>query len=212
MFAGPFFLQRIIRAIEQAGGADANLRSAYLDAFGLLLFTVGQSLMDGQSLWIGRCISVRLKGLLVAELSAKTLRRRGKGAWEDKDPDSDSDSDDESSDGEPAAEAAADGKIMNLLTADFQRVADVASYLDNLYSLPMVLVVAVWYMYQLMGMAALLGLLISAAYVPLSKMLFQYMERLEDKLNAISDERVAAITEMLQGIKAVKLFGWESRF
>ncbi|KAJ2759678.1 hypothetical protein IWQ56_005678, partial [Coemansia nantahalensis] len=212
-FAGPFFLQRIIRAIEQADGSDANLRTAYLDAFGLLLFTLGQTLAESQKLWVGRIISIRLKGLLVAELSAKTLRRRGKGTWEDdKDAGRDGEGDADGGSGEPAAEAAVDGKIMNLLTADFQRVGDVASYLDNLYSMPMVLVVAIWYMYQLMGVAALLGLLISVVYAPLSKAMFQYAERLEDRLNSISDERVAAITELIQGIKAVKLFGWESRF
>ncbi|KAJ2789850.1 Transporter of the ATP-binding cassette (ABC), partial [Coemansia helicoidea] len=108
-FAGPFFLQRIIRAIEQADGSDANLRTAYLDAFGLLLFTLGQTLAESQKLWVGRIISIRLKGLLVAELSAKTLRRRGKGTWEDdKDAGRDGEGDADGGSGEPAAEAAVD--------------------------------------------------------------------------------------------------------
>ncbi|KAJ1734938.1 hypothetical protein LPJ61_000812 [Coemansia biformis] len=218
-FAGPFFLQRIIRAIENTSDPDSNARGAYLDAFCLLVFAVGQSLLSGQGLWVGRHISVRLNGLMVAELSGKTLRRRGKGTWM-KDDDASSASDADISDGkadgdgddEPATEAAVSGKIMNLLTADFQRVTEVSAYLDGLYSLPLVLIIAIWYMYQLLGVSALLGLLLSIAYVPLSKAMFQYLARLEDRLNAISDERVAAITEVLQGIKAVKLFGWESRF
>ncbi|KAJ2352746.1 hypothetical protein GGF43_003672, partial [Coemansia sp. RSA 2618] len=41
---------------------------------------------------------------------------------------------------------------------------------------------------------------------------FQYTTRLETRFNALGDERVAALTELLQGIKAVKLFGWEPQF
>ncbi|KAJ2396163.1 Transporter of the ATP-binding cassette (ABC), partial [Coemansia sp. RSA 2531] len=43
-------------------------------------------------------------------------------------------------------------------------------------------------------------------------MLFKYLTKVEEKLTSLSDERVTVITELLQGIKAVKLFGWESRF
>ncbi|KAJ1937297.1 hypothetical protein EC988_007931, partial [Linderina pennispora] len=67
-------------------------------------------------------------------------------------------------------------------------------------------------MYQLLGISALVGMSITVVYYPLSKILFAYMTKIEEKLNAISDERITVITELLQGIKAVKLFGWESRF
>ncbi|KAJ2157682.1 hypothetical protein GGF46_004327, partial [Coemansia sp. RSA 552] len=213
-FAGPFFLQRILRFIEQGSSGTAadgkSMRSAYLDAFGLLLFTLLQTMLANQALWIGRQISIRIKGLMVAELSTKTLRRRGKGGWSSEDKDDKDDDDDD--DDEPATEAAADGKIMNLLTADFQRVGEVVSYLDDIYGLPLTLLAGIWYMYALLGVSALIGLSVAIVYVPLSKFLFQYLTKLETKFNAISDERVTAITELLQGIKAVKLFGWETQF
>ncbi|KAJ2820851.1 hypothetical protein GGI24_004367, partial [Coemansia furcata] len=67
-------------------------------------------------------------------------------------------------------------------------------------------------MYLLLGVSALVGLSISVLYIPLSKVLFKYLTKVEDKLTSLSDERIALITELLQGIKAVKLFGWESQF
>ncbi|KAJ1937762.1 hypothetical protein FBU59_004656, partial [Linderina macrospora] len=214
-FAGPFFLQRILRSIEILGShsdasASKSLRAAYLDAFALLFFSILVSQLTNQVLWIGRHIGMRIKGMLVAELSTKTLRRRGKGSWEDEKKASSGEEDEED---EPAtAQAAADGKIMNLLTADFQRVTEVAAYMDQLYSMPLSLVVGIWYMYQLLGVSALVGMTITVVFYPLSKVLFSYMTKIEEKLNAISDERITVITELLQGIKAVKLFGWESRF
>ncbi|KAI8321405.1 hypothetical protein GQ54DRAFT_276194, partial [Martensiomyces pterosporus] len=216
-FTGPFFLQRILRSIEVFGSgthpssSEKSIRSAYLDAFGLLFFTIFASILSNQTLWIGRHIGMRLKGLLVAELSTKTLRRRGKGSWEDEKKDED-EKDEDDEDSTPTASAAADGKIMNLLTADFQRVTEVSAYLDNVYSLPLTLFIGIWYMYALLGISALVGLSLAIVYVPLSKVLFAYLTKVEEKLNALSDERVTVITELLQGIKAVKLFGWESRF
>ncbi|KAJ2808508.1 hypothetical protein H4R20_000852 [Coemansia guatemalensis] len=217
-YAAPFFLQRIIRTIESNGSSEdtagGGLRNAYVCAIAMLICTICESSIDSQTLWIGRKIGIRLKGMMVAELSVKTLRRRGKGGWED-DDDDDKD-DDDAKDGEEedghTAQAAADGKIMNLLTADFQRVSEVASYLHEMHMLPLQLAIGVWYIYTLLGVSALVGLSICVVYLPLSKMLFQRLTKIENKLNAISDERVTEITELLQGIKAIKLFGWESRF
>ncbi|KAJ2056332.1 hypothetical protein GGI17_006250 [Coemansia sp. S146] len=224
-FSGPFFLRRILRSIEVLGGSsgqagdarghnlpvEKSIRGAYLDAFGLLLFSLAAIVLTHQTQWVGRHIGFRLRGLLVAELSSKTLRRRGKGSWEDAkhaDNAEKADKDDVA----PTAQAAADGKLMNLLTADFSHVCEVFIYLDKSYSLPFILVLGIWYMYLLLGVSALVGLSMITLYIPLSKLLFKYLAKVEEKLTLLSDERVTVITELLQGIKAVKLFGWESRF
>ncbi|KAJ2756703.1 hypothetical protein GGI19_000638 [Coemansia pectinata] len=215
-FSGPFFLQRILRSIEVLGGsnggnrdllAEKSIRSAYLDAFGLLFFTLAAATLSNQSPWVGRHTGLRIKGILVAELSSKTLRRRGKGSLEDKTP-----VDDERKDDTLTAQAAADGKIMNLVSADFLRVVEAFAYPDKALSLPLMLLIGIWYMYMLLGVSALVGLTMTVLYMPLSKALLTYVARIEEKLASLSDERVTVITELLQGIKAVKLFGWESRF
>ncbi|KAJ2073731.1 hypothetical protein GGH13_001799, partial [Coemansia sp. S155-1] len=224
LFSGPFFLQRILRSIEVLGGnssgrdqnppAEKSICSAYLDAFGLPFFTLAASTLYNWTNWVGHHIEFRLKSLLVAELSSKTLCRRGKGSWEDAKSadDNEKDNGDDEDGAAPTAQAAADGKIMNLLTADFSKVAEVSAYLDNLYSLPLMLLIGIWYMYLLLGVSALVGLSMSVLYIPLSKMIFKHLAKVEEKLSSLSDERVTVITELLQGIKAVKLFGWESRF
>ncbi|KAJ2397232.1 hypothetical protein GGI23_003613, partial [Coemansia sp. RSA 2559] len=55
-------------------------------------------------------------------------------------------------------------------------------------------------------------MIVAVAYIPLSKMMFVHFGKLTQWQSAASDKRIAAITELMQGIKAVKLFGWESRF
>ncbi|KAJ1888813.1 hypothetical protein LPJ81_006245, partial [Coemansia sp. IMI 209127] len=147
---------------------------------------------------------MRLKGLLVAELTTKTLRRHGKGSPEKKNK-TDKDDMKENS-------AATDGKVMNILTADFATVTSVCSCLDAIYIQPFTLAIGIWYMYKLLGVSAFIGMIVAVAYIPLSKMMFVHFGKLTQWQSAASDKRIAAITELLQGIKAVKLFGWESRF
>ncbi|KAJ1996036.1 hypothetical protein GGI26_000617 [Coemansia sp. RSA 1358] len=159
---------------------------------------------DHPALWVGRHIGMRIKGVLIAELSSKTLRRRGKGSWDKGSNSEDNDS--------QVPQIAADGKLMNLLTADFQRVIEVSTYLDRAYAMPTTLMVGIWYMYKVLGVSAIFGVAIAGVYVPLTRVMYKHLTKLEDKTTSLSDERVSAISEVLQGIKAVKLFGWESRF
>ncbi|KAI9504498.1 P-loop containing nucleoside triphosphate hydrolase protein, partial [Coemansia spiralis] len=211
-FSGPFFLQRIIRSIELSSkeSLEFNSRRMYLDAFCLLFFTLSIALISNQILWIGTRVVVRLKGLLVAELSSKTLRRHGKGSLEKKRENSESGGDDKQI--QNAASAAADGKVMNLLTADFQTIAEAAAYVDNVYSMPLTICIGIWYMYQILGISAFVGWSFICICVPISKILYTHLASLTVRINSLSDERISMISELLQGIKAVKLFGWESRF
>ncbi|KAJ1896689.1 hypothetical protein LPJ81_004689, partial [Coemansia sp. IMI 209127] len=79
-----------------------------------------------------------MKGLLVAELTSKTLRRRGKGSSDDKKKAEKDGKDDDATKGDAAN---ADGKVMNILTADFEKVATVGAFLDAIYILPLKLVI-----------------------------------------------------------------------
>ncbi|KAJ1780941.1 hypothetical protein LPJ59_007159, partial [Coemansia sp. RSA 2399] len=184
-FGGPFFLQRILRAIEltsdESSPSTTNFRKSCLDALGLPLIILIGNLCGNQTLWTGRNIGIRLKGLLVAELSAKTLCRRGKGSWnEEKVTDQENPENDTGGSGT----AAADGKIMNLLTADFQRVMEGSVYLDQLYAMPLSLAIGIWYMYHMLGVSALVGLLIAVLYAPMTKVMFTQLTALEMKRNA----------------------------
>ncbi|KAJ2744382.1 hypothetical protein GGI20_003014 [Coemansia sp. BCRC 34301] len=214
-YGGPFFLQRILRSIrlqsdrppgkeEQPAG-----RLVYLDAIGLLLCSLLHSVMDNQVLWIGRRVSVRLKGLLVAELSSKALRRRCKTSAPSA-PSAPSPVSKEEDDGDKTA--SSDGRVANMLTSDLESVGHVSSYLNEIYTLPIKFVLGTWYLHSLLGVSALIGLLIAVVYYPLTKLMVKYLLKYQRRLMAIEDERVTMITEMFQGIRAVKLFGWQSRF
>ncbi|KAJ1954184.1 Transporter of the ATP-binding cassette (ABC), partial [Linderina pennispora] len=204
-YSGPYFLQRILQSIEiigntTVGGTPAkSIRSAYLDAFGLFVFSIISVQLIDQLVWIGRHMDFRMKGLLVGELSTKTLNRGAKGSLEGVTGDNDEDSSDN---GLESAQESTNGKIMNLLTTDLNRVTKVVAYLDELYTLPLSAVIGVIYMFKLLGWSSLIGFSIVIPYYPLTRKLFSYLSDLEEKTSELSDERVEAITELLQGIKA----------
>ncbi|KAJ1797263.1 hypothetical protein LPJ59_003251, partial [Coemansia sp. RSA 2399] len=212
-FSGPFFLQRILREIQHSDDDSStdelSFRKSYLYAFGLLICTLASSLLGNQALWIGRHIGARIKGILVAEISLKTLRRRGKGSWDGKQG---KDNEERESEDADFSSAASNGKIMSLIGGELNRIYDVASYLDQLFSTPLSLAIGIWYMYQMLGVSALVGLSFGAVYTSLLKRMFSRTAVLDKNLRAIGDKRITMITELVQGIRVVKLSGWESRF
>ncbi|KAJ1722245.1 hypothetical protein LPJ53_003318 [Coemansia erecta] len=215
-YAGPFFLQRILRAIREGERGSA----VYVDAAGLLLSSMLHSLASNQVLWLGRKVSLRLQSLLVAELSSRALQRRSKSAGAPADKAAEGDSSSSSSSGgkaeaedeEKDRTAGSDGRMANMLTSDLESVGHIASYLDEIYTLPIGFVIGAWYLHRLLGTAALIGLAITVIYYPLTKLMVKYLIKYQRRLMALDDERVTMITEMFQGIRAVKLFGWQSRF
>ncbi|KAJ2783043.1 hypothetical protein GGI15_002728 [Coemansia interrupta] len=201
-YAGPFFLQRILRAIRVGERGSA----VYVDAVGLLASSMMHSLASNQVLWLGRKVSLRLQSLLVAELSSRALQRRSKSAGAPADAAAAEDGE------EKDRTAGSDGRMANMLTSDLESVGHIASYLDEIYTLPIGFVIGAWYLYRLLGASALIGLVITVVYYPLTKLMVRYLIKYQRRLMALDDERVTMITEMFQGIRAVKLFGWQSRF
>ncbi|KAJ2662234.1 hypothetical protein IWW48_001974 [Coemansia sp. RSA 1200] len=218
-FANPFFLQRILRFIEMSSvhglSSIENTRSKYLDVLGLFVFTIFHTLLFNQYLWLARRLTIWLKGLFVAELTAKTLCRSGKGTFDDDKKKKDKKNKKAGSkDKDDTKEDSADssGKVMNLLTADFNEIIHASFYIFNIYDLVIKLAIGIWYMYSLIGASALVGIAVTILYIPLSKAILTRYKKITAQQSAAGDKRITAITEVIHGIKAIKLFGWESRF
>lgn len=73
-FAPTLLLKPILEYVEQPNESPRSAAWLYV----ILLFVTGciTSLCDGQALWLGRRICVRLHAIIVGEIYAKTLRRK----------------------------------------------------------------------------------------------------------------------------------------
>ncbi|KAI9506408.1 P-loop containing nucleoside triphosphate hydrolase protein [Coemansia spiralis] len=204
-FSGPFFLQRILRSITiiKQDPSEDNMRHAYLEAIGLFFFKLLETLLTSQQMRVNNVLLMMIKSVLVGEVSVGTLCRRGKESWSKQD---------NKKDVSGSGSAAAEGKIVNVINADIAQVAGTIVSLTEIYELPLTLGIGIWYIYQLLGVSALLGLTLALITTPLSKKLFGKLITLQRGLSTLNDARISMITEVLQGIKAVKLFGWGTQF
>lgn len=74
------------------------------------------------------------------------------------------------------------------------------------------LAVTLYLLYSQVGVAFLAGLVFSVVLIPINKLIANKIGDLSTKLMEQKDKRVKIITEVLRGIKAVKLYVWEDHF
>ncbi|KAJ2859201.1 hypothetical protein GGH94_006231 [Coemansia aciculifera] len=226
-FGGAFFMQRILRSIRLynsgGGGASALLsastaRLIYLDAIGLMFHALVMSLISQQDNWLSSRLRMRIRGVLTAFMVSRALGRRGRGAPPPSSEKSADDADDDTTADDAAADESKDGSVMSngsvisILTRDISVVAGLYSSLDMFYSIPVSFGIGLWYLYNLVGVSAFVGLSLSIAYYPLSRFIYNLTEKYWTEFYNAESERITLITELFQGIRAVKLFGWQSRF
>ncbi|KAG0185773.1 hypothetical protein DFQ28_008806, partial [Apophysomyces sp. BC1034] len=150
-------------------------------------------------------VEVRVKSMLNIELYRKTLRRMNTTAVsEDKD---EGDSEDDSENGNFTT-----GKIMNLMSTDASRIADFSSSWFILLEAPVEVTVGIYFLYNLLGYSCFLGLLVMVISLPLNQYNSKLYASTQDRLMESRDKRVSLTNEVLQGIRQIKFFAWESQW
>ena len=66
--------------------------------------------------------------------------------------------------------------------------------------------------YDLLGISALAGLAIIIIMIPINAGLVKSMKALEKRKMEVKDERIKLMSELLNGIKVLKLYAWELSF
>ena len=104
------------------------------------------------------------------------------------------------------------GEITNLVSVDTQRINDGLEYVGNLWGAPLQVVIAMWLVYREVGTAALIGSIGLLILVPLNLIGGKFVEKLETKQLSAKDSRLKLMSEILNGIKVLKLYAWELPF
>ncbi|OAD04591.1 hypothetical protein MUCCIDRAFT_139587 [Mucor lusitanicus CBS 277.49] len=210
MYGQPLFLNKLLLLIQDmsAGGADdRSLILGFGYIVGMALFNILSSLVIAQ-LWFyaQSSVQIRIRSMLNIELYRKTLRRRDTSI---------------SSGGkkkpltaavDEANVSSATGLIVNLMSTDAARIADFATQWNVLVRAPTELVFGIYFLYRLLGWSSIMGLLVIVATLPLNHFNTKWYLRLEVQLMKIRDKRVSLMNEVLQGIRQIKFFAWESNW
>jgi hypothetical protein len=179
-YAGPFFLQRILAAIERP--TPESRAKAYIYAFAafsttllkvyhqsrtmhsLPLIIAPQAETDCLHLWFGRRAQVRIRTVLMASIYDKALKRKdfsGIVRKDDKDKDAEKANDPKSS--------AGVGKVVNMMSGDANQIAFLVSGMYFIYGAPFEIALAGVYLYKLLGWSAFSGLVVLIIFWPLNQ-------------------------------------------
>ncbi|KAF8500114.1 multidrug resistance-associated ABC transporter [Gautieria morchelliformis] len=102
------------------------------------------------------------------------------------------------------------GQITTLISADASRLDLASATVHNLWINPIQIMIGVGLLIGNLGVSALVGLGILLLGFPLQALLVRVMFKQRKKGVKITDQRMRVTTEVLQGIRLLKLYAWET--
>ncbi|CAI2167258.1 20609_t:CDS:10 [Funneliformis geosporum] len=104
------------------------------------------------------------------------------------------------------------GEIVNHMSVDAQKLMDLCTYLHIAWSGPLQIVLALYFLYKTMGVSSFAGVGIMIMMIPINAFIASKMRTLQKKQMKNKDDRIRLMNEILNGIKVIKLYAWESAF
>lgn len=104
------------------------------------------------------------------------------------------------------------GEIVNLMSVDAQRFIELTAYINMIWSAPLQIALALYFLWDELGASVLAGLLVMIILIPVNAVIANKVKTLQIRQMKSKDERVKLINEVLNGIKVLKLYAWEPSF
>ncbi|XP_021095960.1 canalicular multispecific organic anion transporter 2 isoform X2 [Heterocephalus glaber] len=104
------------------------------------------------------------------------------------------------------------GEIVNLMSVDAQRFMDVFPFLFLLWSAPLQVSLAIYFLWQILGPSVLAGVALMVLLIPLNSAVAMKMRAYQVQQMKFKDSRIKLMSEILAGIKVLKLYAWEPSF
>ncbi|RKP02372.1 hypothetical protein CXG81DRAFT_10852 [Caulochytrium protostelioides] len=108
-----------------------------------------------------------------------------------------------------ARQSSTTGQIVNLMSVDTTRLMDLCTYLLIVVSGPFQIALAMYFLYQTLGVSTLAGVAVMILSQPLNALMANVTKKINISQMGFKDTRTKLIDEFLGGIKAIKLYAWE---
>ncbi|KAH7101229.1 P-loop containing nucleoside triphosphate hydrolase protein [Auriculariales sp. MPI-PUGE-AT-0066] len=197
-FGSPVGLNRLLMYLE-SGGQDAVVRPWVWIAL-LFLDPMLQSISMQWYFWRASRLLVRIEVVITQLVFAHALRlpKTNAHVQSDEDPDVE-------------VEANFVGKIQNLVTSDLANITTAKDSLFLFLNFPLQVVFCIWFLYALLGWSSIVGLIVMLIYFPLPGWIATRLNRFSVQMMKATDGRVQQMTEVLNVLRMVKMFSWQSR-
>uniref|UniRef100_A0A3B3Q9H2 Multidrug resistance-associated protein 1 n=1 Tax=Paramormyrops kingsleyae TaxID=1676925 RepID=A0A3B3Q9H2_9TELE len=104
------------------------------------------------------------------------------------------------------------GEIVNLMSVDAQRFMDLITYINMIWSAPLQVVLALYFLWQNLGPSVLAGVAVMILMVPVNAVIAMKTKTYQVAQMKSKDSRIKLMNEVLNGIKVLKLYAWELAF
>ncbi|KAH9943429.1 multidrug resistance-associated ABC transporter [Epithele typhae] len=215
-YAGPFFLKRILDALDDKTHSPEKRALAFVYAFLAFISSLCKAETDLQHLWYGRRACTRIRTELMSSIYDKALKRKDFSGIVDKDAAANKKAKAPGAKADPKADepkAGADvGKIVNLMAGDANRIAMTVSAMYFVYGAPFEIVIASIFLYQLLGWSAFAGFVVLLLSWPLNNFVANRAIRIQKGVSTARDKRMGVLNELISAVKFIKFFAWEDRW
>ncbi|KAJ7320468.1 hypothetical protein JRQ81_019979 [Phrynocephalus forsythii] len=104
------------------------------------------------------------------------------------------------------------GEIVNLMSADIQQLMEATLNLNLLWSAPFQILLTVIFLWQELGSSVLGGISVLLLVLPINTFFAAKVKQLRKNQMKNSDLQVKLLSEVLHGIKILKLYAWEPSY
>ncbi|CAG7727611.1 unnamed protein product, partial [Allacma fusca] len=104
------------------------------------------------------------------------------------------------------------GEIVNLMSVDVAKVFDVIPFSTLLWTAPLQIGVSIYFLWLVIGPSALAGLAVLLLLIPINGVVSTKLRAYQVAQMKKKDERVKLMSEILSGIKILKLYAWEPSY
>ncbi|KAJ3517101.1 hypothetical protein NLJ89_g715 [Agrocybe chaxingu] len=156
-------------------------------AFALFAMQESASLMDNHFSLIGMTTGLYVRTGVVGNIFRKSLRLSGKARAEH-----------------------SVGQITTMISTDATHLDMFSAFAHHLWSAPIQVTLGIGLLIGNLGYSALVGLGVIIVTLPIQTVLIVIMMRQTKKGVQIKDKHIRLTTEVLQGIRLIKVYGWEA--
>ncbi|XP_067010232.2 ATP-binding cassette sub-family C member 10 [Anabrus simplex] len=185
-FFGPILLHRLVTFIETKSEA---IQDGYMYASGLFAVSLIAAFCNAHFSFLMAEVGLKLRGALVSLIYRKTLLASSK-----------------------ALNTFNTGEIVNFMSTDTDRIVNSCPSFHAFWSIPFQIAVTLYLLYNQVGIAFLAGVGFTVVLIPINKCLASKIGELSTKMMTCKDQRVQMMTEILRGIRALKVHVWEEYF
>ncbi|KAH0643644.1 hypothetical protein KY289_034618 [Solanum tuberosum] len=184
-FIGPLILNQLLQSMQRGDPAWIG----YIYAVAIFIGVVVGVLCEAQYFQNVMRVGYRLRSTLIAAVFRKSLRLTHE-----------------------SRKNFASGKITNLMTTDSEALQQICQSLHTIWSAPFRIIVALVLLYQLLGVAALIGALLLVLMFPIQTFVISKMQKLTKEGLQRTDKRIGLMNEVLAAMDTVKSYAWENSF